>query len=142
MDEAIGRPDDLAGVALYSPRVIAVCCFLTLPFGMILYGINVARRGNHTIGYALASSGAVLFLALMAAVVLAETTGRELSPRFGSLIGVMDLGVGVGLMYVERRHDAAALRRGATHARWWPPLVAWLAVIITAVLIVVVVSPD
>jgi hypothetical protein len=118
----------LSGVRLYSPGVLAAYFVLgNVPIGMALYGLNVARRGERWIGYVLLASS-LLALVLLG---LAAMTGRNL--RGWSLLALV---LGLGVWQTERGPYRRALRRGATTARWWPPLLAVLALLVALLLLV------
>jgi len=123
-DDAIPLPR----VKLYSPGVLAAYFILgNVPIGMALYALNVARRGDRWIGYVLFASSAVAFVLL----VLAAATGRNL--RGWNLLALL---IGLGVWRVEARPYRLAIRNGAAPERWWPPLVAVLALMILLVLLV------
>ena len=117
----------LAPLRLYSPRVLALYFILgNLPVGLALYGLNVARRGDRLFGYlALGVS-----LAGLVALMLAAMAGR--SVRGWALLGAV---VGLAIASLESAPYKRALRNGATTARWWPPLVAVLALLLAAALL-------
>lgn len=118
----------LSGVKLYSPGVLAAYFILgNVPVGMALYGLNVARRGERWIGYVLLGSS-LLALVLLG---LAAISGRNL--RGWSLLALV---LGLGVWQIERGPYRRALRSGATPARWWPPLLGVLALLIALVLLV------
>ena len=118
----------LSGVRLYSPGVLAAYFILgNVPIGMALYGLNVARRGERWIGYTLLG----LSLLTLALLVLAAMGGRSLRGW-----GLLALVLGLGVWQVERAPYRRALRGGAAPARWWPPLIAVLALLIALVLLV------
>lgn len=109
----------LSGVKLYSPGVLAAYFILgNLPIGMALYALNVARRGDRWIGYLLFCMSAATLLALLSAAA-AGTRLRTLQ-----LLAVL---VGLGIWQIETPPYRRAIRSGATRARWWPPLLAVLA---------------
>jgi hypothetical protein len=123
-NEAISLPK----VKLYSPGALAAYFILgNIPIGMALYALNVARRGDRWIGYMLFASSAVALVLL----VLAAAAGRNL--RGWNLLALV---VGLGVWRVEQRPYRQAIRNGAFPERWWPPLVAVLALMILLVLLV------
>ena len=106
-------PQDLQGRFFYRPGVVATYCVLSLPVGLYLYGLNVARRGGRVMGYAMAGvSGAVLVGMLVAGAIGARVPG----------VGILGILVGIGLLNMEDRPYRVALSRGGLTARWWPPL--------------------
>jgi hypothetical protein len=109
----------LPGVRLYHPGVLAAYFLLgNLPIGMALYALNLARRGDRWIGYVLFFMSATALLALL----LAGIAGTDLRPW--RLLAVL---VGLGVWQIETPAYRNAIRRGATPASWWPPLLAVLA---------------
>ncbi len=121
MNDELASTDGAArsGVKLYSPGVLAAYFILgNLPIGMALYALNVARRGDRWIGYLLFCMSAVTLLALLSAAA-AGTRLRTLQ-----LLAVL---VGLGIWQIETPPYRRAIRSGATRARWWPPLLAVLA---------------
>jgi hypothetical protein len=134
MSNAVPREEaqDLSHVRLYRPGIIALYFAIGgLPVGCLLYGLNVARRGDRLFGYILAIAGAGTYLLL----VLAVTSGVGVAG-----FGLLALLVGLGVMHMERRPYRDALRRGARPARWWPPLVAVVAILVSVILIRLVAS--
>ena len=121
MDDELAPTDAsaLSGVTLYSPGVLAAYFILgNLPIGMALYALNVARRGDRWIGYLLFCMAAVTLLVLLSAAA----GGTRL--RTLQLLAVL---VGLGIWQIETPPYRRAIRSGATRARWWPPLVAVVA---------------
>jgi hypothetical protein len=108
-------PQELQGRRFYSPEVIAAyCILLSLPVGLYLYGLNIARRGDRVMGYSMAGISVITFVGGMFAV---DAMGATMSPyRF---LGIF---VAIGLLNMEDAPYRAALLRGGTRARWWPPL--------------------
>jgi len=96
-----GAVRDMSGQRLYSPVVIGLYCGLaSLPLGLILYGINVLRRGEVWMGRVL------IALAVIVEVCMILSTFFGQDPFGGSLF----------LLF--RRE----ILQGAVRARWWPPL--------------------
>jgi hypothetical protein len=111
---------DLAGCRFYRPGVIGTYCVLSLPLGLWLYGLNLARRGSRVMGYSLASICGATLLVMFAASVL----DARVSPVgiFPVLLGIV---VGIRLFNIEGSLYRLAVSRGGMTARWWPPLL-WL----------------
>ena len=117
-------------IKLYSPGVLALYfIFGNIPIGFALYGLNVARRGERLFGYLLFCVAVLGLIALM----LVALAGRSFRGWF--LLGVL---IGLAVMSLEREPYRRAVRSGATSARWWPPLVAVIAVF----LVVILLAPD
>jgi predicted branched-subunit amino acid permease len=95
---------------------------LSLPVGLCLYGLNVARRGDRIVGYALTG----LSIALVIGTPFSNQP--ELDGFNLMLPGVF---VGIGLLNLENRPYRAALSRGGLTANWWAPLL-WVAGLIIA----------
>jgi hypothetical protein len=105
---------DLAGVRLYTLGALAAYFVLgNLPIGMALYALNVARRGDRVLGYVLFAASAVALVLL----ILAAEAGRNL--RGWTLLALV---IGLAMYRLERGPYQMAVQRGATPARWWPPL--------------------
>src|SRR6266850_4440294 len=87
------------------------------------------RRGSRRLGYGLLGLGAFTFTAMLAALVLEESIGREMPSfwRISALIGVL---VPLGVFATERRPYAEARRAGAVDARWWPPLIVFVVALL------------
>ena len=58
---------DLQGRGFYRPGVIATYCVFSLPVGLYLYGLNIARRGGRIMGYLLSGISGLLFVGMLAA---------------------------------------------------------------------------
>ena len=105
---------DLAGVRLYKPGVIAAYMVLSgMAIGLLLYALNVLRRGQRWLGG--------LILALSAALVIMIVTIVTMGGRVSGL-GMIGVLVAIFVYQLERRPYTLALERGATPAKWWPPL--------------------
>lgn len=128
-DELLSKGDrTLSGVRLYSPGVLAAYFILgNVPIGMALYGLNVARRGDRWLGYAVLGSSLLALVLLF----LAALAGRNL--RGWNLVALV---LGLGVWQIERGPYGRALRSGATPAKWWPPLIAVVALLVALVMLV------
>jgi hypothetical protein len=115
---------------LYSPGVIAAYCIFTSLFvGIILYGINLSRRGYLWRGRVLiASSGSILAASLLPPIL--DSFSMTLSQSKFLLHGL----VALSLYKAEERHFQRSIRNGNPQARWWLPLI-WLGVGVIAVLL-------
>ena len=117
----------------YRPGVIAVYCALSLPVGLCLYGLNVARRGSRVIGYTILGTSLV---ALVGIVLVGILGGRV------SRIGLLSIILAIGLQKMEVGPYQQALSRGGRTARWWPPLLWILGALIVALMIWAIFVPD
>jgi hypothetical protein len=107
---------------LYQPGVLVAYFVLgNLPIGMALYALNVARRGDRAFGYLLFGASALALILL----ILAAIAGRNL--RAWTLIALV---IGVAVFSMEQRPYRTAVQRGAKPARWWPPLLGVVAMMI------------
>lgn len=108
----------LAGKSVYSAGVIAVYTALTnIPVGCILLGLNLQARGSTGVGRLAIASGAA-GAAGLCAIVLFGTGSRS--------VGWIGVVAAVFIYRFEKAPVAAAIRGGATLARWWPPAL-WIA---------------
>jgi hypothetical protein len=124
----------LEGTRLYKPGVLAAYIVLSgLPIGLLLYGLNLARRGQRWLGGALWALSAIL-LALMLALVAAD--GRV------SGLGILSIPIAIWVYATERKHYALALQKGARPAKWWPPLLLLLGLILVMGLTVASFGPE
>jgi hypothetical protein len=113
---------DLPGIRLYRPGVLVAYFILgNLPIGMALYALNLARRGDRVLGYFLFGAS-VLALALL---LVAAIAGRNL--RGWTLLALV---IGLAVYGAERGPYRSAVQRGARPARWWPPLVGVLGLLV------------
>jgi hypothetical protein len=105
-----------SGMRLYSPVTIAAYGILTsLPIGVVLYGINISRRGEIWFGR---------FLIAIGVLVLAGTTiaGILGSDVFRSQFMLVSIFGAIGLMKMEAVPYKKAIAKGALKAKWWSPL--------------------
>ena len=91
---------------------------------MALYGLNVARRGDRGLGYLLVGASALALVLFMAAAL----AGRDL--RGWTLLALV---IGVAVFRMELRPYRAAVRLGATPARWWPPLLGVIVLMLVLI---------
>jgi hypothetical protein len=118
---------------LYSPDTIVAYCVLILPVGLYLYGLNVARRGSRIMGYFMVGLSAIALLGML--------TGFALGIRV-STFGAIGIFVGIGLYKMECSRYRLELSRGAVNARWWPPLLWVLGLIVALVIILRIWTPE
>ena len=113
---------------LYSPGVLAVYCIFTNLFaGMILYGINIFRRGYIRRGRVFIAWSGLLLVASVFVPILNQLS----TVRSGFLLNVL---VALSLYTVEKPHFQRAIRNGSKQARWWLPLI-WIGVIVGTLLL-------
>ena len=126
---------DLKGHHFYRPGVVATYCVLSLPVGLCLYGLNVARRGGRVMGYVLAVVAGVTFLWMLAAAAMGAV-------GMSGLFGLLGVAAGLGLLKTEGGPYRAALARGGVTARWWPPLLWVIGSILVVVIVVAIFGPE
>ncbi len=108
--------------ALYSPGVLAAYCIFTNLFvAIILYGINIFRRGYLGRGRVLIAWSGLLLVASVFVPILNQLS----TVRSGFLLNIL---VALSLYRVEKPHFQRAIRNGSKQARWWLPLI-WIGVI-------------
>jgi len=105
---------DLVGVRLYKPGVIAAYMVLSgMAIGLLLYALNLLRRGQRWVG--------AVVLVVSAALVIMIVTIVTMGGRVSGL-GMAGVLVALFVYQLERKPFALALERGATPAKWWPPI--------------------
>ena len=105
---------------IYSPLAIALHTLVFGPFfGLLLYGMNLMRRGEHLRGRAFAA-GAVLLTAASLVLIGVNISG------FILLNGL----VAITLYQLEKPHFDYAILHGAHMARWWLPTMVGIALLI------------
>jgi|GEM_PF-1452143 len=125
---------NLEGVRLYRPGVIAAYTVLSgMAIGLLLYALNLLRRGQRWVGILTLVLCGVLFI-LIAAVF---TMGGRI---FGlGLVGVL---VALLVYQLERKPFDLALERGATPAKWWPPILFVLGFLVVLIVAAGLFGPD
>jgi hypothetical protein len=119
---------DLDTIKLYKPGVIAAYLALGgLPVGLYLYGLNILRRGQRWVGVFFCSLSALAFV--MMAMVAA--TGH---PAMG--IGFLGIVVAICVYQMEKRPYQLAIQRGATSAKWWPPIFWVIGIFLLVALVI------
>ena len=121
-----------ASYRLYSPAALALYAWLAnLPMAIALLGINLRRRGRLLLGTVAIGVSVLSFLLYAAAFVISP--GRPPDIRlFGYFGGLLIYGL-------ERPAFVAAVARGAVKARWWPPLLILLGVMLCTAIVAAVV---
>ncbi len=119
---------DLETIKQYKPGVIAVYLALGgLPVGLHLYGLNNIRRGQRWMGLSFCALSVVAFML----VAFIAATGHKVTE-----IGILGIVVALCVYLMERKPYQQAIERGATPAKWWPPLL-WVVGIILIVFIII-----
>ncbi|MEZ4651015.1 MAG: hypothetical protein R3E97_19960 [Candidatus Eisenbacteria bacterium] len=113
LQHAAQMPMSLDGRRFYHPGIIATYSVLSLPVGMYLYGLNVARRGSRVMGRTMTI---VAGLVLLGMFVNAAAGGPPLRT------GALGIFVGIAMIRLESSTYRYAVAHGGTRARWWPPL--------------------
>jgi hypothetical protein len=110
----------------YPPGVIGAYCVVFFPVGMLLYAINVRRRGGRALGGVLSGLSAVFAVLVIVYAV-----------NYGRFVEISGLGVfvGIGLIRMEDGPYRQARAHGGLRARWWPPLLWVGAAILVTVLL-------
>jgi len=113
--------------------VLALYAWLAnLPVAIALLGINLRRRGRLLLGSVAIAVSALSFLLFAAALVISP--GRPPDIRlFGFFGGLLIYGL-------ERAAFVAAVAHGAVRARWWPPLLILLGIMLYTGIIAAVVG--
>jgi hypothetical protein len=116
----------LVGKCLYSPGAVAgYCVFATMPVGLILYGLNLCRRGKVWNGRLL------IILAIMVMCYLLIISFSPNRSGFGGILfPILSIFVGIGLYKKEKPVYERAIAHGAIRAKWWPPLLYILIILL------------
>ena len=114
----------LAGTKVFSPGAVAGYALVGgLPLGLLLYGLNVSRRGAHAMGRLLCVTAGISYLMLVAGAAV----GADIR-----LYGFLGIFGAIGLYKFESDAFRKDEKAGAVKARWWPPallaLLAWLLI--------------
>lgn len=106
--------------SFYSPGILAAyCVFANFPVGILLYSINLFRRGYLWRGRLLAGLSG-LFLVFQVVQRLFVNSSNFTENRSEFLLNAL---VAVVLYGTERSHFDRAIRNGGKPARWWLPLI-------------------
>ena len=125
---------NLEGVRLYRPGVIAGYTVLSgMAVGLLLYALNLLRRGQRWLGVLTLVLCGVLFITIAAVFTMG-----------GGILGLGLVGVLVALLVyqLERKPFDLALERGATPAKWWPPILFVLAFLIVLIVAAGLFGPE
>jgi hypothetical protein len=110
-----------SGQLLYSPGALAGYSLLSPSIGTILYGMNLCRRDEHLKGrFFIALSFIFIFLSIFFA------------KRGHQTLFLYDILVASSLYQLEKTLFDRAMRNGFLRARWWPPLIGILILLIIA----------
>jgi hypothetical protein len=113
--------NELNAKKLYPPGIIVAYTILAnVPIGLILYGINIINRGFRTYGKIVLWSGIICGIVLSAMILFGNP------PRGLILIGVM---CGITIYKCESGPYRKAIAAGAQKAKWWPPLLILMAMV-------------
>jgi hypothetical protein len=129
-------PQELQGRRFYPPGVIATYCILSLPVGLCLYGLNIARRGGRVMGYGMAGISVITFGGTFAAGAMGATVSMV------SIVSTLPIFVAIGLLNMEDPPYRAALSRGGVKARWWPPLLWVIGSLLVGTIVVTFFGPE
>ena len=110
----------------YPPGVIGAYCVVFFPLGLLLYALNVRRRGGRVMGGVLSGLSAIFAVLTIVYAVI-----------YGRFVEISGLGVfvGIGLIRMEDGPYKTARAQGGVRARWWPPLLWVGAAIVVALLV-------
>ena len=107
----------LAGRRVYAAGVIAAYTILAnIPVGCVLYGLNLRSRGDRLRGCLMIAIGIIAGMALVSVSLFAHMTAFQ-----SRMLLILAIFSGVCFYRFEREPVRAALRDGASLARWWPP---------------------
>ena len=113
----------LAGRKVYLASVIAAYTVLAnISVGCVLYGMNLQARGSKLGGWILIACGV-----LSGIFLLLTSTVRHMPVVWIFFLSVL---AAFFFYWFEKEPVKAAIKNGATPARWWPP-----ALIVAAIMI-------
>jgi hypothetical protein len=126
--------NDLSGRRLYQPGLLFVYFVLGgLPLGCFAYGLNLTRRGQRVMGTALWVVASAAFTAL----VIGAAAGTAVPS-----MGILSVLVGIGVLQLETKPYKRAVAQGAVPAKWWPPMVGALGIILLVVVLMTLAMPE
>jgi len=114
--------DELAGLNLYKPHVIAWYMVIGLPLGLCVYGLNIARHGQQWFGYSVSAFSGLVFIMVAALVHMGTVSAEIYFSNQGFLFGNRSTLLAGFVYFMEQRPYKVAISKGATPARWWPPM--------------------
>jgi hypothetical protein len=117
---------NIEGKRLYSPGVIAGYCIFIMTIGLVLYGLNLGRRGK-------AWNGRLLIM--LSIVIACQTVVSDFLPGKnigGGVLSMLPIFVALELYKKEQIPYEKAISHGAVTAKWWPPLL-WLLIALLAI---------
>jgi hypothetical protein len=115
------QQENLEGKRFYSPGVIAGYCIVIMTVGLVLYGLNLCRRGKAWNGRLLIILSIII---ACQAVVSAFLPGKNID---GGILSMLPIFVALGLYKKEQILYEKAILHGAVTAKWWPPLL-WILI--------------
>jgi hypothetical protein len=120
-------PAEFQGRSFYPAGVLAAYCVVFTPMGFFLYGLNLVRRGSRVMGWSLTVVSVALTTALMVSVAINH-------PPSGG-IGVFGVAAAIGILKMEAPQYRRAIAKGGSTAKWWPPSLMVLALVLVTGLI-------
>jgi hypothetical protein len=122
LNDAPERPIAPSAPRLYSPGTIAAYTIIAnIPVGLILYGLNLRVRAQRGLGNLM-----LVFAGLLSIATIALSM-NALPTFYAALPGIL---AGLYLYGMEKSPFYRAIQEGAVRARWWPPALWVLAVMI------------
>ncbi len=127
---------NVTGKQFYSPATIGAYCILTsFLVGIALYAVNLTRRGEVWMGRLLIGLVAIIGVGL----TIAEFLGRN---AFGRAFWLLSILVALALVQMEKGPFKRALANGATRAKWWPPLLWVILLVVVEIAILLFIQTD
>jgi hypothetical protein len=123
------QQENLEGKRFYSPGVIAGYCILIMTVGLVLYGLNLCRRGKTLNGKLLII---LSILITFHVVVSAFLRGKNI---YTGILSMLPILVALWLYKKEQIPYEKAILCGAIPAKWWPPLL-WILAVLFAICII------